>query len=66
MITLEIGKPVAVAKDQYNYIMTQFSGLCFGRVTESGEHLIKIAIPGKKQQYKKMIEDYLNKATKGL
>lgn len=63
MITLEIGKPVVVTKEQYNYVMTQFSGICFGRITEEKEHLIKIGIPGKKQQYKKMVEDYLNKKT---
>ncbi len=63
MITVEIGVPVVVSKDQYNYIMSALSGLCFGRVATNGDHLIKLAISGHRKQpncYKKTIETYLN------
>jgi hypothetical protein len=56
MIVLDTEKQIEVTNEQYNYIMNEYSGICFGK-QEANKFYIRLGI----YKYKTLIENYLNK-----
>lgn len=54
-INLQYDTPIEVTKRQYDIIMNDYAGTCFGR-EENGKYYIKLASRG----FKKIIERILN------